>query len=216
MSKIALAGAVSGTATFTIESPATSTNRTLTLPDNTGTIITQNSTPAFASTIGVGGATAAASGAGITFPATQSASSNANTLDDYEEGTWTPVYSGLGGSIGSTAYSVQRGRYTKVGRVVFATAEVELSNKGSWTSGVLISGLPFDSSGATETCMGSVILGFVDFAAGQLYANPRGQSANNTVIYIDTTKDNADREILFTTAVANNSIFYINMVYTTS
>ena len=40
MSKIALAGAVSGTATFTIESPATSTNRTLTLPDNTGTILT--------------------------------------------------------------------------------------------------------------------------------------------------------------------------------
>jgi hypothetical protein len=40
MSKIALAGAVSGTATFTIESPATSTNRTLTLPDETGTIVT--------------------------------------------------------------------------------------------------------------------------------------------------------------------------------
>jgi hypothetical protein len=44
LSKIALAGAVSGTATFTIESPATSTNRTLTLPDNTGTIITTGST----------------------------------------------------------------------------------------------------------------------------------------------------------------------------
>jgi hypothetical protein len=40
MSKIALAGAASGTATFTIESPATSTNRTLILPDNTGTILT--------------------------------------------------------------------------------------------------------------------------------------------------------------------------------
>jgi len=44
LSKIALAGAVSGTATLTIESPATSTNRTLTLPDNTGTIITTGST----------------------------------------------------------------------------------------------------------------------------------------------------------------------------
>lgn len=27
----------------------------------------------------------------IVFPATQNASSNANTLDDYEEGTWTPT-----------------------------------------------------------------------------------------------------------------------------
>jgi hypothetical protein len=43
LSKIALAGAVSGTATFTLESPATSTNRTLTLPDETGTIVTSAS-----------------------------------------------------------------------------------------------------------------------------------------------------------------------------
>jgi len=43
MSKIAISGASSGTATFTIESPATSTNRTLTLPDNTGTIVTSAS-----------------------------------------------------------------------------------------------------------------------------------------------------------------------------
>ena len=41
--------------------------------------------------IGVGGATPTSNGSGITFPATQSASTNANTLDDYEEGTWTPV-----------------------------------------------------------------------------------------------------------------------------
>ncbi len=39
--------------------------------------------------IGLGG-TSPSSGTGITFPATQSASSDANTLDDYEEGTWTP------------------------------------------------------------------------------------------------------------------------------
>jgi len=44
--------------------------------------------PSFPSTIGVGGATASSSGAGITFPATQSASTDANTLDDYEEGNW--------------------------------------------------------------------------------------------------------------------------------
>ena len=40
MSQISITGASTGTATFTIESPATSTNRTLTLPDNTGTILT--------------------------------------------------------------------------------------------------------------------------------------------------------------------------------
>jgi hypothetical protein len=47
MSKIAISGASTGTATFTIESPATSTDRTLTLPDNTGTILTNATTAGF-------------------------------------------------------------------------------------------------------------------------------------------------------------------------
>jgi hypothetical protein len=53
----------------------------------------------FPTTIGVGGATPSASGSGISFPATQSASSDANTLDDYEEGTWTPTTSTAGYTI---------------------------------------------------------------------------------------------------------------------
>jgi hypothetical protein len=47
MSQISITGASTGTATFTIESPATSTNRTLTLPDNTGTILTNATTAGF-------------------------------------------------------------------------------------------------------------------------------------------------------------------------
>ena len=73
------------------------------------------------------------SGAGITFPATQSPSSDANTLDDYEEGTWTPVLSGSAGSAGGYTATVAVGRYTKIGRVVSITAGVALSNVGSWT-----------------------------------------------------------------------------------
>jgi hypothetical protein len=79
------------------------------------------------------------SGTGITFPATQSASSDANTLDDYEEGTWTP-------SVGGTAtYTVQLGTYTKIGRIVnFAFyIEINLIGTGSTT---IVSGLPFTSN----------------------------------------------------------------------
>jgi hypothetical protein len=43
MSKIALEGNASGTGTFTVASPNSNTNRTLTLPDNTGTIVTSAS-----------------------------------------------------------------------------------------------------------------------------------------------------------------------------
>ena len=62
----------------------------------------------FATTIGVGNATPAASGSGITFPATQSASSDANTLDDYEEGTWTPT-------LGAGSLTITNATYTKIG-----------------------------------------------------------------------------------------------------
>jgi hypothetical protein len=80
-------------------------------------------------------------GTGITFPATQSASSNANTLDDYEEGTWTPTVSG-GTTAGTGTYSAQNGRYTKIGNQVTVTAYV------SWTAhtgtgGLNFTGLPF-------------------------------------------------------------------------
>ena len=66
--------------------------------------------------IGVGGATPTSNGSGITFPATQSASSDANTLDDYEEGTWTPALAGEGG--GSNTFTNKYGYYTKIGRLV--------------------------------------------------------------------------------------------------
>jgi hypothetical protein len=65
--------------------------------------------------ISVGNATPSASGAGITFPATQSASSDANTLDDYEEGTWSA--SGIT-AVNATGTSFSDGRYTKIGNIV--------------------------------------------------------------------------------------------------
>jgi hypothetical protein len=79
-------------------------------------------TPSFTSTIGVGGATASASGAGVTFPATQNLSTNANTLDDYEEGTWTPNISSLINMTGTAGF--QHTAYTKIGNKCFMEAGI--------------------------------------------------------------------------------------------
>ena len=100
----------------------------------------QNYVKAFPATIGVGGATPAASGAGITFPATASASSDANTLDDYEEGVFNPTIIGSS-SNGTASYSIQNGRYTIVGRLVFV--EIYLSwSSGTGTGNLQIGNLP--------------------------------------------------------------------------
>jgi len=181
MSSIKLESNASGTGIFTIASPNSNTNRTLTLPDNTGTILTAASTPAFASTIGVGGATAAASGAGITFPATASASSDVNTLDDYEEGTWTPIIGGSSGQSGQS-YTLQVGTYVKVGKIVVASFRATLSNKGTISGTyVQIKGLPFTIQTA-EIQSGSPLY-FVSLATNWITLNLQTEE-NSTNAYV--------------------------------
>ena len=83
----------------------------------------------------------------ISFPATQSASADANTLDDFEESTWTPVITFATPGNLSVAYSTQIGRYQKIGRLVNAYFTLITSTFTHTTaSGALqITGLPFTS-----------------------------------------------------------------------
>jgi hypothetical protein len=78
------------------------------------------------------------SGTGIAFPATQSASSNANTLDDYEEGTVTyPLI--LGGSTITSGYSQNSCKYVKIGNSVNCVYLMDYTG----SSGVVTITLPF-------------------------------------------------------------------------
>ena len=95
------------------------------------------------------GGSTSATGVGITFPAdtTTTVSSNANTLDDYEEGTWTPTIEGSS-TVGTVNYTIQNARYTKIGRVVQIECYV-LWSSGTGTGSIRISGLPFTSSNSS-------------------------------------------------------------------
>jgi len=94
--------------------------------------------------LGIGGATATTSGTGITFPATQSASSDANTLDDYEEGTFTPSWTNLTINSGSPTYT---GWYTKVGRLITVGWQISGTFNITLTANsTRITNLPFSSS----------------------------------------------------------------------
>lgn len=84
-------------------------------------------------------------GAGqLQFPATQNPSSDANTLDDYEEGTWTPTLTFGNLAVGMT-YANRSGTYCKVGRQVSLVGTFALSAKGSSTGTARLGGLPFTS-----------------------------------------------------------------------
>jgi hypothetical protein len=85
------------------------------------------------------GGTTAATGVGITFPATQSASSDANTLDDYEEGTWTATDASGAGLTFTNATQ----RYTRIGRIVTIQLDNLVYPATANASSSEIGGLPF-------------------------------------------------------------------------
>jgi hypothetical protein len=77
----------------------------------------------------------------ITFPTTANVSTDAYTLDDYRESTWTPSLLINGASTGIV--QTTQAKYTKIGNVVFAVGTLSLANKGSLVGNVTVSGLPF-------------------------------------------------------------------------
>ena len=108
-----------------------------------------------AQNIGLGATIPTTSGTGITFPATQSASTNANTLDDYEEGATTIYFADA--TSGGNAYGISAG-YIKIGRFVFLQFAAYYVSSPTWTAGntIYIRNLPFATSG--EGCAGTFML----------------------------------------------------------
>ncbi len=116
----------------------------------------------------------AASSGQIKFPATQNASADANTLDDYEEGTWTPTIAGTS-TAGTAGYSQRNARYTKIGRLVYV--ELYLSwFSGTGTGALIITGLPFTTANANT--FPSMDVGYADGLTftGQLVSYVEGNT----------------------------------------
>ena len=68
---------------------------------------------------------------------------DSNTLEDYEEGTWTPAYAAASGTI--TSHSNSSGFYTKVGRMVYIQGYVSYQSDSSASGTITVTGLPFTS-----------------------------------------------------------------------
>ena len=95
---------------------------------------------------------------------------DANLLDDYEEGTWTPT---LGG--GATATNMS-GKYTKVGRLVTVFFTLENSTI-SGTPDYIVSGLPF-TNGAERTALSVTYLKTFNTACETLAGFITGNGSN--------------------------------------
>jgi hypothetical protein len=151
---------VTATNNFTLYQPATPDGTVRLGVGNTGAttadVLTLNGNGALA----LRGAVTSASGVGITFPATQSASTDANTLDDYEEGTWTPSYTGATNP--TVVYAEQSGFYTKVGNIVTVTCHLNAASASGGSGDLRISGLPFimGKTGGADGYRSAFLIGY--------------------------------------------------------
>ena len=159
---------------------------------------------------------------GIKFASTQVASTDANTLDDYEEGTWTPVIRG-----GTTAgtyelnTSFDDGFYQKIGRDVTVRAIVALSTSitGGGTGNYHFSGLPFNIDVSDNAGAGAIMLDRVDInrtASGvvnMVVANAGGTDGSQ--LRILQIEDNAGFQPLTIGQAAVNDFFEFTYNYRT-
>lgn len=114
---------------------------------------------------------------GVQFPATQVPSADANTLDDYEEGTFTPTI--VGATVaGVGTYTIQVGQYTKIGRVVHFNLYLNwTAHTGTGT--MRVGGLPFTST-ATANAFTSVAIGYWNNLAITAGATPMAHVLTNS------------------------------------
>ena len=129
---------------------------------------------------------------GVVF-GTTGGSVSSKTLDDYEEGTWTPVIAGSGG--GAYTYSASATpRYTRIGNLVTLSAaitNIELSGSGH-AGYVQIQGAPFNKNSSTFAT-GTIELSNGDMSSGQTYATVSFITASSTtVMYIRQLGDNSN------------------------
>jgi hypothetical protein len=133
---------------------------------------------------------------GITFPATAVAASDPNTLDDYEEGTWTPTQ---GGGLTVVGTFSSAGHYTKVGRQVTVQGYVQSTTTvAAAANAIICGGLPFTVMNVT----GSHFIG-------------SGSNANLSAL-INVWANQASTNIYAVTSMAATAGIYFTVSYFTA
>lgn len=105
-------------------------------------------TAQISSDLDLAGSLSTLGGGQIAFPGTQNPSDDENTLDDYEEGTWTPTLTFATAGDLSIAYSSNTGHYVKIGKLVVASFVLVTSTFTHTTASLnaVVNGLPFGIS----------------------------------------------------------------------
>ena len=123
---------------------------------------------------------------------------DANTIDDYEEGTWTPAAQSFSGPFGSS-----EAQYIKVGRLVHAHLSANFN--GTDSSRVVITGLPFTANNTAAVSL------YFSNAANSNFDTVKFLVSGTTFVGADT-----DGDVPYTTLTGANPIRFTAMYYSDS
>jgi hypothetical protein len=138
---------------------------------------------------------------GIKFPATQVASADANTLDDYEEGTWTASLTPI--TSGTISLSTSAGTFTKIGNQVTITAFLIVSSVSLPIGSIVyIGGLPFTIPNL-DRLKGAPTVTYFDAPAYTGQIRPAYSNKNSTLLSV----------VIDASLVGNADEFYITFSY---
>ena len=144
---------------------------------------------------------------GITFNGDTAA---ANALDDYEEGTWTPTFSG-NTTAGSYTFTFNS-YYTKIGNMV--TAYALLSNIATTTVGsgyLAIGGLPF--TGTNKNSLGSVVFDKFNLDSNACNVTAVMVANTNTLQFRETRDSSTDTTVAVTEKTSDGSDIFVQISY---
>jgi len=113
----------------------------------------------------------------------------ANNLDNYVEGTWTPSFTF---GAGSTTYTTQDGYYTRVGNLVYCTFKLEINSLSTPSGTLILGGLPIAAGNHTG---GAGVGGVVSTSIN--YETNKSSSPTNTELGIITNKNTQTANLVF-------------------
>jgi hypothetical protein len=151
----------------------------------------------------------------IKFPASQNASADANTLDDYEEGTFsTSMNLKFGGANVGMVYGHRKAQYVKIGKMVLVNVYIYLTSKGSSTGQASIEGFPFGTGTDVDFFIPLGVRGNLNTGGNQvsLYSSSAG-STTFTLYQCNLT--GGSNAVLSDSAFNNNTELNFNFWYYT-
>ena len=157
--------------------------------------------------------------AGIALGVAATSNASSNTLDDYEEGTWTPQVK-IDGSTTGITHDAQGGTYTKIGNTVILHAVLSLSSKGSETGAVTFANFPFTVENWTATSSldgGSICFGFYSGTTGISRLGGIAVGGTSTAnLYRQASDQSQLNDTMWETKIVNGFSTRWTLIYQTS